>query len=84
MKNSVQSIGDDFTLLVMDDKADKFTVAKFILNLCDHIMNIKGEMSNMIKQIKRKTQLIREEKLIFSKIETKSNDLKTLGEDLVT
>lgn len=58
-------------------------MASLIINISEEILSIKSEMQNISKQFKRKIQLIREDKLLFSQIETKSNNLKLLGEELV-
>jgi len=47
------------------------------------IVTMKVEVGNLAKHLKRKCQLIKEDKLNFSKVETKSNNLKILGEHLV-
>ncbi len=41
-------------------------------------------MHNMIKMFKKKLQMITEDKLLFSKIETKSNNLKHLAGDMLS
>lgn len=44
-------------------------------------MAIKGELSNITKQFKRKSSLMKDEKLIITKVEPKSYNLKILAEE---
>ncbi len=52
--------------------------------LADELYSIKESIYSIIKVYKKKVSLLKEEKLALSKIETKSNNLKFLADDLLT
>jgi hypothetical protein len=68
----------------MKDEYSKQVQADLLISLCEDVMLIKTEVQNITKNFKRKSQMIKEEKLNFNKIETKSSNLKTLADDLIT
>lgn len=51
--------------------------------ICDELFSINEHLQNIIKVFTKKKTLIRDDKLILSKIETKSNNLKALSEELL-
>lgn len=82
IKVSLSGLNDELKDLSEKSK-DPYVQAQFFMKVCDEVMSIKGEVQNISKQLRRKVSMMKEDKLVLSKIETKSNNLKVLGEDVV-
>ena len=67
----------------MEDPNDKFKQSSFYIKLSDEILTIKTEMMQISKHSKRKSVLLKEDKLVITKFETKSNSVKILAEEVV-
>eukprot|EP00347_Sterkiella_histriomuscorum_P009178 403342220 len=84
IKHAVNSLFETSQNTFTKEGVQTTELAHYTCQISDNILQIKTEFQNISKQFKRKHQLIKEDKLMFQKIETKSNNLKLLGEDLIS
>ncbi|CDW88949.1 UNKNOWN [Stylonychia lemnae] len=82
IKYSLSQISNEIDTF-KDQSQDAYAQALFIQNVSEELLKIKNELQSMAKQYKRKIQLIKDDKIMFNKFETKSNNLKILGEELL-